>query len=99
MSEITITAREEIKSLKSEDVVNIWGGVKDIGKNNTEEPMKYSTLSWKTHIDQLNSKLHSACYIIKSLRSIISTKNFRIVYFSYLHSIIAYGIIFWGNSP
>jgi len=53
-----------------------------------------STLSWKTHIDQLSSKLNSACYIIRSLRAIISTKNFRTIYFSYVHSIIAYGIIF-----
>jgi hypothetical protein len=56
------------------------------------------TLSWKTHIDQLSPKLNSACYIIKSLRSVISTKNLRIIYFSYVHSIITYGIIFWGNS-
>jgi len=58
-----------------------------------------STLSWKTHIDQLSAKLNSACYIIRSLRSIISTKYLRTIYFSYVHSIIAYGIIFWGNSP
>jgi hypothetical protein len=58
-----------------------------------------STVSWKTHIDQLSSKLNSACYAIRSLKSVISTKNLRTIYFSYVHSIIAYGIIFWGNSP
>ena len=58
-----------------------------------------STLSWKTHTDQQNSKLNSACYIIRSLKSLISTKNLRTVYFSYVHSIVAYGIIFGGNSP
>jgi hypothetical protein len=58
-----------------------------------------STLSWKTHTDQLSSKLNSACYIIRSLRSIISTKNLRTIYFSCVHSIIAYSIIFLGNSP
>jgi hypothetical protein len=58
-----------------------------------------STLSWKTHIDQLSSKLNSACFIIRSLRPIISTKNLRKICFSYVHSIIAYGIIFWSNSP
>jgi len=40
MSEITTTASEEIKSLKSDDVI-VWGGIKDIGKNNTKEAMKY----------------------------------------------------------
>jgi len=58
-----------------------------------------STLSWKTHVYQLSSKLNSACYLIISLKSVISTKNLRIIYFYYMHSIIAYGIIFWGNSP
>ena len=57
-----------------------------------------STLSWKTHINQLSSKLNTACYIIRSLKSVISTRNLRTIYFSYVHSIIAYGIIFWGNS-
>jgi len=58
-----------------------------------------STLSWKTHIDQLSSKLNSACYIVRSLISLISTTNLRTIYFSYVHSIIDYGIIFWGNPP
>jgi len=57
-----------------------------------------STLSWKTHISQLSSKLNSACYVIRSLKSVISTRNLRTIYFSYVHSVIAYGIIFWGNS-
>jgi hypothetical protein len=58
-----------------------------------------STLSWETHIDQLSSKLNSACNIIRSLISLISTKNLKTIYFSYVHSIIAYGIILWGKSP
>ena len=58
-----------------------------------------STLSRKTHNNQLSSKLNSACHIIRSLKSIISPRNVRTIYFSYVHSIIAYGIIFWGNSP
>jgi hypothetical protein len=57
-----------------------------------------STLSWKTHIDQQCSKLNSACYLIRSLKSVISTMNLTTIYFSYVHSIIIYGIILWGNS-
>jgi hypothetical protein len=38
-------------------------------------PTLDSTLSWKTHIDQLSSKLSSACYIIRFLRFIISIKT------------------------
>jgi hypothetical protein len=58
-----------------------------------------STLSWKTHNNQLSSKLNSACYVIRSLKLVISTKNLRTIYFSHEHSIISYGVIFWGNSP
>jgi len=61
-----------------------------------------STLSWKSHIDKLSSKLNSACYVIRTLRSIISAKNLRTIYFSYAHSIMTYGIsgvprIFFGG--
>ena len=58
-----------------------------------------NTLSWKTHFDQLGSKLSSACYVIRSLKSVISKKNLRTIYFFYVHSVITYAIIFWGNSP
>jgi len=34
-----------------------------------------STLPYKTHIDQQSCKLHSACYVIRSLKYVISTKN------------------------
>ena len=58
-----------------------------------------STLSWKLHIEKLSSKLNSSCYLIRSLRSIISVKNLRTIYFSSAHSIMMYGLIFWGSSP
>jgi hypothetical protein len=58
-----------------------------------------STLSWKIHIEHLSAKLNSACYLIRSLTSVISRKNLRTIYFSYVHSIMVYGIIFWGSSP
>ena len=57
-----------------------------------------NTLSRKTHTGQLSPKLNSACYVIRSTRSVISMKNLRKIYFSYVHSIVAYGIIFCGNS-
>ena len=53
-----------------------------------------SRLSWKTHTDKLSSKLNSACYVIRSLKSVISTINQRTIYFSYVHSIVTYCIIF-----
>jgi len=46
-----------------------------------------STLSWKTHINQPSSKQNTACYIIRSLKSVISTWNLRTINFSYVHSL------------
>ena len=54
------------------------------------------TLFWQLHIDKLCTKLKSACYIIRTLKSILSVNNLKIIYFSYIHAIITYGIIFGG---
>ena len=56
------------------------------------------TLSWIQHINQVASKLSSACYAIWTLTPLLSKNALRMLYFSYAHSIISYGIIFWCNS-
>jgi len=55
-----------------------------------------STLSWKPQIDKLISKLNSACYMIRSLKSFTPLETLQMIYFSSVHSIISYGIIFLG---
>ena len=58
------------------------------------------SLSWKAaHIDQMMSKLNTACFVIRSLQAIMSTETLRKVYFAYVHSVTSYGIIFGGNQP
>jgi hypothetical protein len=57
-----------------------------------------SSLSWKPHIDHLTSKLNSAYYIIRSLKSLIPLETLCLIYFSNFHSIISYGIILGGNT-
>jgi hypoxanthine phosphoribosyltransferase len=42
MNEITSTAREEIRSLQGDDVIFVWGGVNDTGKN-MKGALKYVT--------------------------------------------------------
>ena len=56
-----------------------------------------SSLTWRSHLDKLSSKLNSASYIIRTLQPILTLNNLKIIYYSYVHSIISYGIIFWGN--
>jgi hypothetical protein len=57
------------------------------------------TLSWKCHITHILPRLSSACYAIKVITPLMSEDTLKIIYHSYIHSIITYGIIFWGNSP
>jgi hypothetical protein len=56
------------------------------------------TLSWDKHVNQIASKLSSACYAVRALTPLLSKNALKMLYFSYAHSIISYGIIFWGTS-
>jgi len=56
------------------------------------------TLSWREHISCLTSKLNKACYAIRAIKPFMSPSVLRTVYFSYFHSVMSYGVIFWGNS-
>ena len=56
------------------------------------------TLSWDKHINQIASKLSSACYAVRALTPLLSINALKMLYFSYAHSTISYGIIFWGAS-
>jgi len=56
------------------------------------------SLSWKDHITQLIPKLSKACYALRSIRLYMTQDALKTVYYSYLFSLISYGIIFWGNS-
>jgi hypothetical protein len=56
------------------------------------------TLSWKQHIEQVINKLCSACYALRNIKHIVPMDTLRVIYFALIHSIISYGIIFWGNT-
>jgi hypothetical protein len=56
-------------------------------------------LSWKNHIDYLVTKLSLSCLIMRTIKPIMSQRSLRMIYFAYIHSIMTYGIMFWGNSP
>jgi hypothetical protein len=56
------------------------------------------TLSWKQHIEQVVNKMCSACYALRNIKHIVPVGTLRVIYFAHIHSIISYGIIFWGSS-
>jgi len=56
------------------------------------------TLTWHNHTDQLITRLKSACSALRAVRAMSSRKTLRMIYFSYVQSIISYGTIVWGNT-
>jgi len=57
-----------------------------------------NNLAWHCHVDQMIPALNKAFYVIRSLKPLLSFESLRMVYFSTVHSIISYGIVFWGIS-
>ena len=43
-------------------------------------------------------KLSKACYIIRNAKTYMSAPSLKVIYYAFFHSVMSYGIIFWGNS-
>jgi hypothetical protein len=57
-----------------------------------------NTFSCKNHTDAIVPKLSSACFAVRTVKPFLSQESLRMVYCSYFHSIMTYGLVFWGNS-
>lgn len=55
-------------------------------------------LQWSAHIAVLARKLSSAVYAIRKIRQLTNVETARLVYHSYFHSIMSYGILVWGKA-
>ena len=42
--------------------------------------------------------MFTACYALRNIKHIVPIDALRVIYFTHIHSIISYGIIFWGSS-
>jgi hypothetical protein len=58
----------------------------------------YNAFSWKQHIDTVTSKLNKACYMIRRSKLYLPNDALKMVYYAFFHSVMSYGLIFWGNS-
>jgi hypothetical protein len=47
----------------------------------------------------LAPKLNKGCYIAIAIKPFLSLNSLKIIYHAYFHSLITYGLIFWGTSP
>ena len=57
-----------------------------------------NTLSCRNHIDTIIPKLSSASFALRVVKPFLSLDSLKMVYYSYFHSVMTYGLIFWGNS-
>lgn len=55
-------------------------------------------LNWNVHISELASRLPSSIFCIRRLKKCCTHQSAKLTYFAYFHSLISYGIIFWGLS-
>jgi len=53
---------------------------------------------WKSHIEEMIPTWSGACYAARSVVHVSNISTLKSIYYTYFHSIIKYGIIFWGNS-
>jgi len=56
-------------------------------------------INWNCHIEYIVPWLSSACYIMRCIKPYMSLSTLKAIYYSYLNSVISYGLLFWGNSP
>jgi hypothetical protein len=51
---------------------------------------KDDALMWKHHIDYITGKLNAASFAIKTVKFLLSREALKILYFSYIHSIMTW---------
>jgi hypothetical protein len=59
--------------------------------------IEYS-ITWERHIDEVIQKLYTTCYMIRNIKPVVSMNTLLSIYHSCFHSVMTYGLMFWGNS-
>ena len=57
------------------------------------------SMTWKSHIDAILPRLNSACFAIRSVKHYVSQQSLKTIYYAYFHTIMSYGVIYWGQLP
>jgi hypothetical protein len=55
-------------------------------------------LTCKAHVNQLLHKSSIVGFQMRKLSHVLSINNLKSVYYAYYHTLIKYGIIYWGNT-
>jgi hypothetical protein len=57
-----------------------------------------NALAWNLHIDNVINKLTSVCFMLRSVKPYMTLSSLIMIYYSLFHSMLFYGIIFWGHA-
>lgn len=57
-----------------------------------------NNLGWQSHVNYISSKVAKGIFIIRKLQHTVSKEILISIYYGYIHSLLGYGTIFWGNS-
>ena len=60
--------------------------------------MLNESLSWETHIKYIENKISKNIGILFKARPFLNKKSSLSLYYSYIHSYINYGSVFWGST-
>lgn len=55
-----------------------------------------NALSWESHVNHLCKKISKFKFVIRKLNCVLPIHCLRNLYYSYIHSILNYGLIVWG---
>ena len=78
--------------------------LKQIGTHSAEKTTKFlglymdENLSWKFHLNQVNSKISRALFSIKQAKHFRPIESMRTLYNALIQPHLSYGIIAWGNA-
>ncbi len=78
--------------------------LKQIGNNEDEISSKFlgvhfdEHLTWKNHINHVNTKISRALFAIKQIKHILPIASLRTLYYAMIHPHISYGLLAWGNA-
>jgi hypothetical protein len=98
MSYIHFSSKMNMKSNVNVNYVNVQ--INNACNIKFLEEIIDSTMSWKDHMNRLATKLGAASCSIRTLSAVMTKESLKMIYFAYVHvhSVMSYGIIFWGNS-
>lgn len=56
------------------------------------------SLSWVDHVDYVLRQISPYVFVLQRFKNILSTESKRTIYNSFIHSILTYGVVLWGNA-